>query len=278
VAVYSPHTAFDNTRGGINDILARRLGLGAVRPLKPGPPARQVKLVVFVPDSDLPRVQDALFAAGAGHIGAYSECSFRLSGTGTFYGSEAAHPTVGQKGRREEVAEWRLEVVCPEGRLSAVVAALRKAHSYEEPAFDLYPLVPDPRPSLATRGEGRVGELAEPLSLGALGQRVRQELKSGPVQVIGALDRPVRKLAIVCGAGGEFLRDAARAGADVLVTGEARFHDQLDARARNLGLILPGHHATERCGVEELAAWLGQQFPRIEVWASQRETDPAAWV
>ena len=127
-------------------------------------------------------------------------------------------------------------------------------------------------------GEGRLGELPQPLPLGELVQRVRQELKCGPVQVIGPLDRPIRKVAIVCGAGGEFLRDAARAGAEVLLTGEARFHDQLDARARNLGLILPGHHATERCGVEELAAWLAQQFPQLEVWASERETDPAGWV
>ena len=92
--------------------------------------------------ADLARVSDALFAAGAGHIGQYSQCSFRLAGTGTFFGSDATNPTVGQKGRREEVSEWRLEVVCPESVVDAVVAAMRKAHSYEEPAFDVYPLRP----------------------------------------------------------------------------------------------------------------------------------------
>lgn len=156
VAVYSPHTAFDNARGGINEQIATRLGLTALAPLRPGRGgARQVKLVVFVPDSDLARVSDALFAAGAGRIGEYRECSFRLAGTGTFHGSEAANPTVGQKGRREEISEWRLEVVCPESRLSAVVTALRQAHSYEEPAFDLYPLQAAPD----SLGDGRVGEL-----------------------------------------------------------------------------------------------------------------------
>src|SRR5207253_1834111 len=104
----------DNTRGGINDRLAARLGLADVRPLRPGAGARQCKVVVFVPDADLGRMSDALFAAGAGRIGQYRECSFRQPGTGTFFGEDAANPTVGQKGRREQVSEWRLEVVCPE--------------------------------------------------------------------------------------------------------------------------------------------------------------------
>src|SRR5262249_54934515 len=105
VAVYSPHTAFDNTHGGINDILARRLGLTGVSPLQRRAAAGQCKVVVFVPDQDLARVSDAMFAAGAGRIGQYSECSFRLAGTGTFFGSDATNPTVGQKGRREDVNE-----------------------------------------------------------------------------------------------------------------------------------------------------------------------------
>src|SRR5262249_4588797 len=128
VAVYSPHSAFDNTKGGINDILAARLGLQEVAPLRSTQGRRQCKVVAFVPDADLQRVSDAMFAAGAGHIGQYSQCSFRLAGTGTFFGSDASNPTVGQKGRREDVQEWRLEVVCPEGALSGVIAALRKAH------------------------------------------------------------------------------------------------------------------------------------------------------
>ena len=139
VAVYSPHTAFDNCVGGINDILCRRLGILTGMPLRPRDGQRQCKLVVFVPDADLKKVSDALFAAGAGRIGEYTECSFRLAGTGTFFATDATNPTVGQKGRREEVAEWRFEVVVPERMVASVVAAMRKAHSYEEPAFDVYP-------------------------------------------------------------------------------------------------------------------------------------------
>jgi dinuclear metal center YbgI/SA1388 family protein len=274
VAVYSPHTSFDNTTGGINDLLARRLGLQSVKPLRGTMGAKLVKIVVFVPDRDLGKVSDALFEAGAGHIGAYSECSFRLSGTGTFFGGEGSNPTVGQKGRREEAPEWRLEVVCPERQASATVAAMRKAHSYEEPAIDVYPLVPE----TGKVGEGRLGELAEAVALGDLAVRVRRELKSGPVQVVGEPDRKIRKVGIACGAGGEFLRDAARAGAEALLTGEARFHDYLDARARGVALVLPGHHATERCGVEDLADRLREKWPTLEVWASEREVDPVSWV
>jgi dinuclear metal center YbgI/SA1388 family protein len=274
VAVYSPHTAFDNTRGGINELLAGRLGLTGVGPLRRRDGPRQVKVVVFVPEADLGRVSDALFEAGAGRIGAYNECSFRLSGTGTFFGSEAANPTVGQKGRREEVSEWRLEVVCPEGDVDRAVAAIRRSHSYEEPAFDVYPL----RPSAAAEGEGRMGELPQAVPLRDFAAAVRAALSSGPVQVVGEAAKEVRRVAVVCGAGGELLADAVRARADVLLTGEARFHDYLAARAAGLALVLPGHYATERCGVEDLAERLRQQFPGLAVRASGREAGPVSWV
>jgi dinuclear metal center YbgI/SA1388 family protein len=274
VAVYSPHTAFDNTAGGINETLARKLSLAGVGPLRRREQPAQCKVVVFVPEADLARVSDALFAAGAGRIGQYSQCGFRVAGTGTFFGSDATNPTVGQKGRREEVGEWRLEVVCPADRLPDVVDSMRKAHSYEEPAYDLYPL----RPAPAGVGEGRVGDLPQAARLGDLARLVKAGLNARAVQIVGDAGRSVRRVALACGAGGEFLPDAVRSGADVLLTGEARFHDYLAARAQGLGLLLPGHYATERVGVEELAARIHEAFPDLGVWASRREQDPALWV
>ncbi len=273
VAVYSPHTAFDNTEGGINDLLARRLGLLDLAVLRPQAGPRPCKIVVFVPDADLVRVSDALFAAGAGHIGQYSQCSFRLAGTGTFFGSEATHPTAGQKGRREEVSEWRLEVLCPEARVEFVIAALRRAHSYEEPAYDVYPL----RAQLSARGEGRLGRLPRSLSLSELAQTFKVQVNAAAVQTVGDPNRAVERVAIACGAGGEFLADAVRARADVLMTGEMRFHDYLAAQAQGLALVLPGHYATERVGVEDLAVRLQAQWPDLPVWPSRRERDPVQW-
>jgi dinuclear metal center YbgI/SA1388 family protein len=270
VSVYSPHTAFDNTRGGINDSLARRLSLTDVGPLRRGEGPRACKLIVFVPDKDLAKVSDAMFAAGGGRIGEYRECSFRLAGTGTFFGSDASNPTIGQKGRREEVSEWRLEVVCPESAVEGVVAAMRKAHSYEEPAYDVYPL----RPATSPLGEGRIGRLPQPVPLGEFVRTVKAALSASLVQTVGDAAAAVERVAIVCGAGGEFLHDAIRARADVLLTGEMRFHDYLAAQAQQLALVLPGHYATERCGVEELAARLAEQWKDVEVWASRRERDP----
>jgi dinuclear metal center YbgI/SA1388 family protein len=274
VAVYSPHTAFDNAPGGINEILAERLDLQDTAPLRRSAGPREYKLVVFVPDADLAGVSDALFAAGAGNIGQYSQCSFRLAGTGTFFGSEAANPTVGQKGRREEVSEWRLEVVCPEPVLDQVVAAMRRAHSYEEPAYDIYPLQPKP----AVCGEGRLGKLPRPLRLGELAQAAKERFMSNRLQLVGDPQKLVETVAIACGAGGDLLADALRARANVFLTGELRFHDYLAAEANALALLLPGHYATERLGVEALAARLQKQWPEIQIWASRRERDPVQWM
>jgi dinuclear metal center YbgI/SA1388 family protein len=272
IAVYSPHTAFDNAAGGINELLATRLGLVETGPLRCRPASPQCKVVVFAPDKDLARVSDAMFAAGAGQIGQYSQCSFRLAGTGTFFGSDAANPTIGQKGRREEVAEWRLEAVCLESCVDEVIRAIRQSHSYEEPAFDVYPL----RTGVDSLGEGRFGRLPRPATLGSLARFVQGALRAGLVQVVGAPDRAVERVAIVCGAGGEMLPDALRAGADVLLSGEMRFHDCLSARSHGLALLLPGHYATERCGVEELAARLQHAWPDLKVWAAFRESDPVS--
>jgi dinuclear metal center YbgI/SA1388 family protein len=271
IAVYSPHTAFDNCTGGINDGLAKKLHLQNISPLRSRDAARECKLVVFVPDADLDKVSEAVFAAGAGRIGQYEQCSFRLPGTGTFFGTENTNPVVGQKGRRETVSEWRLEVVVPEGKLRAVVAAMRQAHSYEEVAFDVYPLKPQPG-----IGEGRVGTLSTPLALKDFALVVKQTLKANGVQWVGDGTRSVSKVAIACGAAGEFLQEAIRAKADVFLTGEVRFHDGLTAEQAGVALVLPGHYATERPAVEDLAEKLAITFPNCRVWASHAERDPFA--
>jgi dinuclear metal center YbgI/SA1388 family protein len=269
VAVYSPHTAFDNCPGGVNDTLCRRLGVVHAEPLRPREGPREYKLAVYVPDSDLGKVSGALFGAGAGVIGRYEQCSFRLAGKGTFFGTDETNPAVGQKGRREEVDEWRLEVVISESKLTTAVQAMRKAHSYEEPAFDIYQLKAG-----LSGGEGRIGELAEPTTMGELARRAKAGLNAVSVQVVGDLAKSVRRVAVACGAAGEFLSDSLRSKADVFVTGELRFHDALTARTAGVGVLVPGHYATERPAVEELAAKLAADWPGVAAWASRRERDP----
>lgn len=271
VAVLSPHTAYDNTVGGINDQLAERLGLrdvGAIR--NRAATLDQYKVVVFAPGDDREAILGAIFAAGAGRIGDYEECSFTLEGSGTFHGREGTNPAVGEAGRRETVAEQRIEFVCPPAKLDAAIGAMLAAHSYEEPAYDIYPL----HTTRSGPGSGRIGELAEATSLGALAATLRSMLPAPGLQFAGELGHPVKRVAIVCGAGDDFLPDAARAGADVLLTGEARYHRGVEAESLGIGLIVAGHHATERPGVERLAELIAEAFPESVAWASRRERDP----
>jgi putative NIF3 family GTP cyclohydrolase 1 type 2 len=138
----------------------------------------------------------------------------------------------------------------------------------------VYPLKPLSGPG----GEGRVGDLPAAVGLRDLAAKVKGELSAGGVQVVGDPARPVRRVAVACGAAGEFLGDAVRAKADVFLTGEMRFHDYLSAEAQGIALVLPGHYATERPAVEELAGRLQSEFGDLTVWPSRGEADPVTWV
>lgn len=270
IAVQSPHTAWDNAPLGINQQLAERLDLRDIRPLRPWPREEQVQIVTFVPVEHRLAVQRALWDAGAGVINEYRECSYYVSGTGTFYGSDESHPAIGQAGRLEEVAEDRLEVVCPRWLVTKAIEALRKAHPYEEPAIDVYP-----RHSLPSeRGTGRYGELKTSVRLADLNRLVCERLRTTVTPFVGEPDQLISRLGIACGAAAEFATDARRAGCQALLTGEARFHACLEARSANFGLIVPGHYATERLGMERLAELIHAKHPELTVFASRVERDP----
>jgi putative NIF3 family GTP cyclohydrolase 1 type 2 len=166
-----------------------------------------------------------------------------------------------------------LEVVCPKKLVAGVVKAMRQAHSYEEPAYDIYPLMK----RSSSGHEGRVGALPQPAKIEEIAEAIRRSLASGPVQIVGDRSREATQVAIACGAAGEFLDDAKRSGADLFLTGEMRFHDYLKAKDLGIALILPGHYATERFAVEELAARLKNEWPGLSAWESRRECDPVSW-
>lgn len=293
IAVYSPHTAWDNAPQGINQQLAEMLELRNIEPIRPRPAEEQVQIVTFVPVEHRLAVQRALWAVGAGVIKEYRECSYYVHGAGTFYGTEGTHPAIGQAGRLEEVAEDRLEVVCPRWLVTKAIEALRAAHPYEEPAIDVYP-----RHSLPSdRGAGRYGDLPKPQPLAELNRIICQRLAAAKREGVspaplasasGSLNAVVTpfvgdpaamisRLGIACGAAAEFAKDAQRLGCQALLTGEARFHACLEARSANFGLILPGHYATERPGLVRLAELLSQRHSDLKVFASRVECDPMRW-
>ena len=170
MSVYCMHTALDAAKGGTNDVLAELLGLVDRRALEPAAAGERCKIVVFVQAENLSQVSDAAFAAGAGRIGDYSNCSFLAPGIGTFRGGEQTHPTIGLAGRREATEELRLEFVAPQARAGEVIAAVRAAHTYEEPAIDIYPLAALPDGC----GMGRIGRLRRPATAKVLIGRIKK--------------------------------------------------------------------------------------------------------
>jgi hypothetical protein len=220
-------------------------------------------------------VSEALFAAGAGVIGRYSSCSFRSAGTGTFFGEAGANPVVGQAGRLEEAPEVRLEMVLPAARAGAVVRALRAAHPYEEPAFDLIPLAtpPDAGSRAGSRGMGRVGAVS-PQNAGALVDRVKRALGVKHALVAGALDRVVARVAVCAGSGGDFVPDAIAAGADLLLTGELRHHDVLRAVGAGMVVVCTLHSTSERGALAGLAERLTGRLPAVTVAISRADHEP----
>ncbi len=273
IAVYSSHTALDAAEGGTNDCLAGLCGIEHTEPLEyvdsPGP--RAFKLVTFVPAESLEKVADALFKAGAGRIGDYTHCSFRLEGEGTFLGGEATNPVIGQRGKRERVAETRLEVVVPKADLPAALQALRAAHPYEEPAFDIYPLQPP-----ITRGIGRHGALPRPIQLRRLAQSLRQATAANCVQLVGDPKRRVNRAIILAGAAGDLPIRALRGPDDVIITGEIRHHDALAIRRAGASAVALGHWASERPVLDPLRSRILAALPGMEVSISRADRDPFA--
>lgn len=265
--LYATHTGLDCAPRGTSDFLAAALGLEVTGVLKPRA-GDLVKLAVFVPVADEATVRQAMADAGAGAIGDYRECSFRTPGTGTFRPLDGANPTIGAVGELTEVAEARVEVLVPRASLSRVLAAMERAHPYEEVAYDLYPLLNE-----SAMGMGRLAR-CEPMPLGEFAARVGEVCRARHLRWVGEPSRTVETVALVGGSGASFLADAARAGADVYVTGDIKHHDALLARKLDVGLVDPGHYATERFVIPETAAWLRQRLPGLKVYETELDGEP----
>jgi dinuclear metal center YbgI/SA1388 family protein len=268
IALYSPHTALDAAPGGTNDVLADAVGLTERAPIRAFAKDAEHKLVTFVPADALAKVSDALFAAGAGRIGEYRACSFRTPGTGTFFGEAGTSPAVGSAGKLETVEEVRLETVVPMGRVGDVVRALRAAHPYEEPAFDLVRLATSP----SARGMGRIGTMPE-TDRGALVARLKERLGVGHLLVAGPTTGTVTRAAVCAGATGDLLESAIRQGAQVIVAGETRHHDALRAATAGVTVVCALHSNSERITLPSLAKRLAAALG-VDVPVSRADRDP----
>jgi len=274
IAVISAHTNLDRAADGLNDWLAERLGLEEIVPLERAADGDLIKLVVYVPAGHETSVMDALFAAGAGRIGAYDQCSFRTVGTGSFRPGDGSEPFIGRQGETEEVEEFRLETILPQALAGKVVAKMLKAHPYEEVAYDLIPL----RNERQDIGLGRIGKLSQPLEVDEFVAQIKHQLGLTSLRLAGSVQGKLSKVAVCGGSGVSLFAEAQRQGADCLVTGDVKYHDAQRARAEGLLLIDAGHFGTEHLMVTELAKKLREsvekrQFP-LEIIEMESESDP----
>jgi len=256
IALYCAHTNLDRADGGNNDTLAELLELGDVEQIIRVGNQSLHKIAVFVPGDSVDRVAEAMGDAGAGSIGLYSHCSFRTSGTGYFKPLEGSHPHIGQTGVLESVEEMRLEMVCPESLVDRVISAMKASHPYEVPAYDIYEL----ENHLPSLGLGRIGNLKNRMSLRDFAFQVERTLEVTGIRVYGECPTGVERVAVCSGAGSSFYREAMKHGADVLVTGDVKHHDAIDAQCCGIAIIDAGHFETERPGIRALAKKTGDEF------------------
>ncbi|HTZ45867.1 MAG TPA: Nif3-like dinuclear metal center hexameric protein, partial [Jatrophihabitans sp.] len=278
VAHFAAHTNADVAVHGVSDALAGRLALRDPRPLRPDPLPALDQLAVYVPVPDTERLIAALAAAGAGSLGDYTECAYLLTGTGRFRPQPGAEPATGRVGELHSGPENRVSMVLPRARRAAVLAAMRAAHPYQEVAFELteQPSLPGPT------GTGRVGELAEPMTLAEFTRYAAQRLPrtSWGVRAAGRPDQPIGTVAVCGGSGTGYAADARRAGADAYLTADAKHHstselvDEPAGRQPELALVDAAHWATEAPWLHLVAARLRERFAGLQVLVSEIVTDP----
>jgi len=268
IALYAIHTNLDNVLTGVNAEIAARLGLKNTRVLDPRP-SQLRKLSVFVPKERAGTVRTALFAAGAGRIGAYDECSFNVEGQGTFRAGEGTDPFVGQRGVRHTEPEVRIEVIYHVPQERAILATMIEAHPYEEVAYDLIPLASS-HPDI---GSGLLGELDKPLNESDFLALVKAAFGLKVVRHTALLGKPIQHVAL-CGGSGAFLINKAKmACADAYLTGDVKYHEFFDADGKLL-LADIGHYGSEQFTMDLIQRRLGEVFPTFAVRLTEIVTDP----
>lgn len=273
LAIFAAHTNLDTTFGGVNDVLAEKLGLIDLQPLTISYREEIVKLNVNVPIDYAEVVRETIANAGAGFIDNYSDCSFYYSGTGCFKPLNNANPFIGKCEQLTKVAEIRIETIMPAKIQNRVIKAMLKAHPYEVPAYEIIPI----RNVFKENGLGRIGKLPEPMLLTDFAQNIKQNLPGDTFRFVKGNDKLVKKIALCSGAGIDFLDKAYMKGADTYLTGDVKYHEAQHAQELGINLIDAGHFGTELPVVESLAHYLQTENIankwNIEITADTNATD-----
>ena len=276
IAVFTIHTALDALVGGINDGLAEIVGINDAKPIGDyvTPPAGDnYKLVVFVPVESATKVANAIFAAGAGHIGNYSHCGFSAQGKGTFLPLEGARPAIGKRGTLEKVPELRFETIVSAENLSKVIIAMLNAHPYEVPAYDIFKLSND----RDRFGLGRIGKLIKPTPLREIIRKLKSRTGAKHVGIVGAEKRLIKTAAVCAGSCGKIINSIIAQKADLYVTGELKHHQALAAQEAGLTCLCLSHTVSERFILKKLAGQLQKQLPSVTIRVSRNDFDPFRW-
>lgn len=268
VLIYAIHTNLDNVQTGVNRMIGKKLDLQNLKILQPKKGLLK-KVVTFCPTDHAEKVRNAMFEAGAGKIGEYDSCSFNLSGTGTFRGSDNTNPHVGEPGKLHSEAEMRIETIIPDHLQKAVLKAMQEAHPYEEVAYDIYPL----ENQWNEVGSGMIGELDSPMASKDFFGHIRSNLEVPALRHTEVLKENIQKVAF-CGGSGSFLIETAKAkGADVFITSDIKYHQFFDADGRIL-LVDIGHYENEQFTCDLIAEKLKGKFPTFAVRLSETSTNP----
>lgn len=268
ISIYSAHTSLDNARFGVSYRMANKLKLQDIRTLQPQV-GRLCKLVVFAPVAYAKSIKQALAKSGAGKIGDYRGCSYSMDGLGVYEATDKAHPFIGKIGELHEEAETRIEVILPKRLLSQSLKAMLEVHPYEEPAYDIIPLLNDD----AYSGSGAIGKLPAPMPLSDFLQTLKNVFKCPCIRHNGANeDQLIQKVAL-CGGSGSFLtNDAIQQDADIFVTGDVKYHDFTTINSQ-ITVADIGHYESEQCAKEILYDIISEKFPELNIQQSKTENN-----
>ena len=272
IVIYSAHTNLDNAQGGVNYKIAEKIGLKNLKVLEPKE-NNLVKLVTFVPYAQADAVREALFAAGCGNIGDYDSCSYNLKGEGTFRAKEGTHPFCGTIGELHHENEVRIETILPSFKKAETIKALLAAHPYEEPAFDIYPLLND----WSQAGSGIVGELDESETELEFLKRIKKTFEVGCLRHNKLKGREIQRVALCGGAGAFLLPQAIRLGADVFITGEIKYHDYF-GHEEDILMAEIGHYESEQYTKEIFYSIIRDLFPNFALQLSKINTNPIKYL